>query len=189
MLDTLGSWLAAGGIVLLVAAFLMIVISCWAMTLFGLPGNWFIPVAAIAFDFALRDGWRLEIQWPLIIVLLLLATVGEGLEFLAGAVGVRRQGGSKLSAVLALIGSALGGVAGAVVGLPIPIVGPVLGVLLFASLGALVGAALGEDWHGEELDKSLSVGVAAFWGRLWGSLAKTLVGGIMVAVVVAGMAI
>ncbi len=178
------SWTLA---VTAVALLLVFVVACWAATLAGLPGNWGILVACLAFDACLPLDWRIRIAWPLLVGLAGLAVLGELLEFFAGAAGVRSQGGTRLSALLALVGSVIGGLAGAILGLPVPVVGSVLAVLLFASLGALVGAAAGEDWHGRELGDSLRVGYAAFWGRLLGSLAKTLVGGLMVAVVFAGL--
>ncbi len=175
--------------VAIVAALLLLVLlaACWASTLAGLPGNWIMLVACIAFDWCLPSNWQIRITWPFIGGLACLAVLGEVVEFFAGAAGVRRQGGSLLSAGLALLGSMIGGIAGAMIGLPVPVVGSVIAVLLFASLGALVGAAAGEDWHGRELRDSLSVGYAAFWGRLLGSLAKTMVGGLMVAVVCAAL--
>ncbi len=175
-------YLATAGISFLVIVYVVTVLAGWVLTLFGLPGIWLIPLAGVGFDFLVSSHPRLEVTWPVILALVLLGMVGEACEFLAGAAGVARQGGSRFSAFLALVGSFAGGIVGAVVGLPIPVIGSVVGVLLFASLGALVGAVLGEDFHGRDFNGSLGVGVAAFWGRLLGSLAKTLVGGIMVAV-------
>ena len=159
------------------------------MTLFGLPGNFLMIAAAIGFDWVIRSPSQLEVTWPLIIGLVVLALLGEAFEFLAGSVGVAKKGGSRLSAVLALIGSGLGGILGAVVGLPIPIIGSVVGVMLFASAGALVGAVIGEDMQGRDFRQSMGVGMAAFWGRLFGSIGKTLIGGIMVAVALVGLVI
>lgn len=79
-----------------------------------------------------------------------------------------------------LLGSFVGGILGAVVGLPIPVAGPVIGVLLFAGSGALVGAVAGEYSVRRELKGSLKVGAAAFWGRIFGSVGKSLIGGVMV---------
>ena len=58
--------------------------------------------------------------------------------------------------------------------------GPVIGVLLFASAGALIGAVAGEYSVRRELKGSLKVGVAAFFGRVLGSVGKTIVGAVMV---------
>ena len=181
------AWLAPMGVGLLVVAFIAILIVGWCLTLLGLPGNWLILAAAIGLDFLLKTPSRLEMTIPLIIALGVLAVIGELFEFLAGSLGVAKKGGSRLSAILALIGSGIGGIAGAVVGIPIPIIGSVIGVMFFASAGALVGAVIGEDIQGRDFRQSFGVGMAAFWGRLFGSIAKTMVGGVMVAVAIVGL--
>ena len=63
-------------------------------------------------------------------------------------------------------------------------VGSVVAAVLFAAIGALLGAMLGEQWKGRELGESWQIGQAAFWGRLLGTLAKSLIGLVMVAVAV-----
>ncbi len=100
---------------------------------------------------------------------------------------MNRAGGSRRSAVLALVGSLAGGATGVLVGVPIPLVGPLVAAVLFAGLGALAGAMLGESWKGRSLDQSVRVGKAAFWGRLFGTLAKTLIGAVMVVVALAAL--
>jgi uncharacterized protein YqgC (DUF456 family) len=158
------------------------VLGGWVLTLMGMPGNWLILVLAIVYDFLLAPDGRMELGWPVLFILALLAVGGEIVEFATGAIGVAKTGGSRRSAMTALVGSFVGGIGGAMVGLPIPVAGPVLGVLLFASLGALVGAVAGEYSVRKELKGSLKVGVAAFLGRIFGSVGKTLVGGVMVVV-------
>jgi len=159
----------------------------WFLTLVGMPGNWLI-VGATAIYAALRpEGAPLGVTWPTVGVLAGLALAGEIVETAAGAAGVSRVGGSRRSALLALVGSIVGGMTGLFVGLPAPIIGPLLGAVLCAGLGALVGAMLGETWKGRSLDQSARVGAAAFWGRLLGTLAKTLIGAVMVAVTLAAL--
>ena len=60
----------------------------------------------------------------------------------------------------------------------------VVAALLGASLGAMAGAVAGERWKGRTLDESMEVGNAAFWGRLLGTMGKTLLGGVMIAWVI-----
>jgi hypothetical protein len=84
-------------------------------------------------------------------------------------------------------GSIIGGVAGIFLGAPIPVVGSVIAALLLAGLGALLGAMLGESWKGRDLEVSWKIGKAAFWGRLFGTLGKVLVGCVMVVVVAAAL--
>lgn len=171
--------LALTGLLLLVMV--VAVGGSWFLNLFGLPGNWCILLIAVLYELFAPDG-RFELSWTMIGILAGLAVLGEALEFAAGAVGVRRTGGSRRSAAFSLAGSLVGGILGAGMGLPIPIVGSVVGVLVFAGLGALVGAVLGEHTQGRELAGSLQVGAAAFVGRVCGSIGKSIVGAVMVAV-------
>lgn len=170
------------------AAILLIILAvCWVLTLLGMPGNWIIILAAVGYLFVVPAESPVAIGWTTVIVLLVLAVLGELLEFLAGALGVTKAGGSRRGAALALIGSLVGGVVGLFVGVPIPIVGPLFGAVLLAAAGAFAGAIMGEHWKGRDLDESLKIGQAAFWGRLLGTVAKTAVGAIMVGVVIMSM--
>ena len=172
---------------LLCGGMMLACVVLWSSTLLGFPGNWGILLAAVLYDWLTTDASRRELGTTLLITLGVLATVGEVVEFIAGALGVRKRGGSRLSATLALVGSILGGILGAIVAVPIPIVGPIIGILLGSSAGAMIGATLGEDVRGRTPEESIGVGWAAFWGRLAGTLGKTLIGAVMVAVVMAGM--
>ena len=69
-----------------------------------------------------------------------------------------------------------------VIGLPIPLVGSLAAAVVFGGLGALVGAVIGESSAGRDFDASLTIGKAAFAGRLLGTLAKLIVCTIMVVV-------
>ena len=152
-----------------------------------MPGNWLIPVAALVYDLAIPNGWQIEMGKHVLLALLALAIVGEALETLAGAMGVAKKGGSRRGAFGALVGSMIGGIAGAAIGIPIPVVGSIIGLIVFAAIGALVGAVIVESTLGKSFSESVDIGLAAMWGRILGSIAKTLAGGIMVGVVVAGL--
>lgn len=182
MTQYLGLLLTGLLLVILIAA----VAGSWLLTLFGLPGNWCILLIAVLYELFAPDG-RFELSWTMVGILVGLAVLGEALEFAAGAVGVRRTGGSPRSAAFSLVGSLVGGIVGAGVGLPIPIVGSIVGVLVFAGLGALAGAVAGEYSEGRELSGSLQVGAAAFVGRVCGSVGKSIVGAVMVAVFLTGL--
>ena len=125
----------------------------------------------------------------MLVLVVVLALLGELVELVAAAYGVKRAGGSRRGAILALVGSLIGGVVGIFVGgiIPIPVVGSIAGAVLCAGIGALVGAFLGEQWKGRNLDDSLTIGTAAFFGRIFGTLGKVLIGSMMVAVVVAAL--
>ncbi len=170
---------------LVLAAILMFVSACagWALNLIGLPGNWLVLALASVYAFLMPADQRVDIGLATLVGLLVLASVGELIEFVAGALGAAKAGGSKRGAILGLIGSLIGGFVGIFAPIPIPVVGSVVGALVFASLGALLGAVVGERWKGQNLDESLRIGHAAFWGRLLGTLGKVWVGCLMLVLV------
>ena len=165
----------------------MILLAAWVLTLLGMPGNWLIVVAVIVYVLLVPQESTLGIGWGIVAVLAVLAALGELLEFLAGALGVTKAGGTRRGAVLALVGSIAGGLVGIFIGLPVPLLGPIVAALLFAALGAMAGAMLGEVWVGKDAGASWRIGAAAFWGRLAGTLGKMLVGAVMVVVVMASL--
>jgi uncharacterized protein len=166
---------------------LTILLAGWALTLLGMPGNWLMVAATAMYAYFVPADSLAAISWQTVIIVLVLAGLGEIIEFLAGAAGTATVGGTKRGAALALVGSVCGGLLGVLIGVPIPLVGPIFAALLFAGLGAMAGAMLGETWAGKNVDTSWRVGKAAFWGRLAGTLGKILVGAVMIAVVLAAL--
>jgi uncharacterized protein YqgC (DUF456 family) len=161
----------------------------WLTQLVGLPGNWIIVVAAALYAWLFPGDSRLALSWSTVAALALLAVVGEVVEFVAGAMGVTKAGGSRRGAVMALAGSLVGGVIGLFVGVPIPVVGSLAAAILFGGLGALVGAFIGESWKGQDFDTSLQIGRAAFVGRVLGTLGKLIVGAVMLVVLLAALVV
>ena len=176
------------GVTLLVLALL----SGWVLTVFCLPGNWLMVGAAAIYAWFVPADSRWDLGWGTVAALLILALIGEALEFAASAMGASRVGGSKRGAVLAIIGSMfgalLGGLISPVAGSVIPVVGAIIAVILLASLGALGGAMLGETWKGRDLGESWKIGQGAFWGRMLGTVAKTAIASVMVAVGILALA-
>lgn len=159
---------------------LVVVVVGWGLTVFSLPGNWLIVAgAALYAGFGPAADSRLAVGWWLVGALVVLAALGELVEFLAGALGAAKAGASKRSAVLALVGSLVGSLVGAFVGLPIPLVGSILAAIFGAALGASVGAIGGELWKGRELHETWTIGTAAFIGRLCGTIGKIAIGSAM----------
>lgn len=166
---------------------LAVVAMGWLMNFVSLPGNWLIALATAIYAWWVPVEQRTGIGWTVVVVLLLLASLGELLEFAAGAAGVAQVGGSRRSAVLAILGSLGGGFVGAWLGVPIPLLGTMIGILLGAALGALAGGAVGEFSAGRSPDQCWRVGHAAFWGRLLGTFGKLAVGTAMAGVIVAAL--
>lgn len=179
------SWLITLEIILLFVAYA----AGWFGTLLGLPGTWLMVLAAALYAWiGPGDDSRFALGWPAILILSILALLGEFLETAAGAAGAKRAGGSRRGMLLAILGSVAGAMIGAGAGVPIPVIGPLIGAILGAAVGAFVGAVAGEVWKGREFDHSWRVGESAFWGRLIGTLAKLWVATVMVIVGVLGLA-
>ncbi|MHB8902019.1 MAG: DUF456 family protein [Thermoguttaceae bacterium] len=174
---------------LLAVLLAMIVAVSWVATLLGMPGNWLMVAVAAGYVLVAPSGSSAAMGWTTVAVLLVLALVGELFEFLAGAAGAVKAGASRRGVAFALAGSIAGGILGLFVGLPVPVIGSLLAAILFGGAGAFAGAVLGERRTGRSLDKSFKIGEAAFWGRLLGTLSKSVIGAIMVAVVLIALVV
>lgn len=168
------------GILLILAA-----IGCWSTNAFMLPGNWMILALAAIFAFFFPPAeYGRGFSWATLIVLAVIAALGELIEFGAGSFGAARQGASRRAMLLAMVGAVIGSVAGMMVGVPIPIVGSLVGAVGGAAAGAFGGAYLGEMWKGKEHPERTAVSTGAFIGRLCGTVGKLIAGAVMVAVLV-----
>ena len=173
------SWNLAYALILLV-----IFIGCWALNSLSAPGNWLMVLCAALYSWLMPAVSPYAFGWWVVVVLAVLAGLGELLELVTSAVGTRKAGGSRKGAILAVVGSFVGSIAGVILGIPIPIpvVGSLAGALLFAGCGAMLGAYLGERWDGKENREAWRVGFTSFWARLVGSCVKLLFGIIMIVV-------
>ncbi len=158
--------------------------SCLLGTVIGLPGNWVLVGGAALAAWGIAPSSMASIPSWSVLFLFVMALVGEGVEFAAGALGVGKLGGAKRSAALAIVGSLIGAIVGMFVGLPIPIVGSLIASVLCGGAGAATGAILGERWKGNNWDGSVEIGFAAFWGKLLGTVGKAICGAVMAAVVI-----
>lgn len=167
--------------ILIGIGFFILMALFWGSNLFAIPGNWLMLAGGILLAVLTPGDWRIDIGWGWLVAVLLLCIVGEIVEFITGALGASQAGGSRRSAIFALIGSIIGAVVGLFIGLPIPIpvVGSIIGALFFTCLGALIGGYLGERSIGESNEKGMRVGVAAFWGRLLGAVGKLGIGAVI----------
>jgi hypothetical protein len=163
--------------------FFGLVLFFWALNFVGLPGNWLMLATAVVWLWLGPESF--QFSWYVLIALVVIACIGELMEFLASVLGTKKMGGSSRGAILSVVGSIAGGILGVLIGVPIPI--PVIGVLvsgiLCASIGALVGAMIGEYSLGTPLDQTTKIGVAAFIGRMLGTFGKIIMGAAMVAMI------
>ncbi len=134
------------------------------LTLLGFSGVWLTIVVAL-----LVEWWRAGQQFELwtILGVIGLGVLGEVAEFVAGAVGAGKAGGSKRAAV----GAIVGGLVGALVGTPIM---PIIGTIAGAALGAGIGAAILERTKDQRTWGDVwRVGQGAAIGRLVATVIKT----------------
>ncbi len=159
----------------------------WAVGILGLPGNWIMVALAVGCWGLAAPSSIVAITYVPLVSLVILAAVGEVFEFLAGALGVKKLGGSNRSTWFALLGSIGGALAGFVLGSGVPVVGNVIASVLGSAAGALVGTVYGERTEGKEWEHSLQVGSAAFIGRILGTLGKLALGTAMLVIFLAAI--
>ena len=141
------------------------------LVVFGLPGNWLMVICTALVAWFVWD--EQVFGWPVLLLIVVLAGVGEILEFVAGLAGAKKAGGSRRGAVGALGGALIGGIVGSIV-LP-----PIIGTLFGAAVGAGVGAWGLELQGGRDHRQSVKVGTAAGVGRLTGTLIKIVLGAVI----------
>lgn len=152
------------------ATLLVILNLAWlSLVLFQFPGNWLMVATT-----SLVAWWHWDagmIGWPTLVVILVLAAVGEVLEFVSGMRGAKKAGGNWVTSIGVLFGAILGALLGTAL-IPVPIIGSLAGV----AGGACLGAWLVELARGKEHDHALRVGVGAGVGQLVGTLSKLACG-------------
>ncbi|WP_420126375.1 DUF456 family protein [Longimicrobium sp.] len=132
---------------------------------FGLPGTWVQVLGVVGYAFATDFQ---TVGWATLTMVLVLAALGEVVEFTLGGRYARKYGGSRRAAW----GAILGGIAGAIIGVPVFLIGSVIG----AFVGAFAGAALMEYTRSPEIRAALRVGWGAFVGRMVAIAAKSAIG-------------
>ncbi len=158
------------------ATALVILNAVWlAANVFGLPGNWLMILGAgvLAWYYSGSGvpGGQAMFSMPVLVAAVMLAIIGEALEFTAGMVGAKSCGATRRGAGGALIGGVVGAIVGTFV-IPVPVVGSLIG----AALGAAGGAMLLEMSGGKAIGGSFKVGVGAGTGRLLGTVSKLAIG-------------
>lgn len=147
------------GLMVLVAILMIVGVVGSALPI--VPGTPLILLGALLYAFATDfqpvDGWRL-------LVLAGMTALAYALDYLSGALGARKLGGSRW----AMIGALLGGLVGVFFGL--------LGIVL----GPIVGAVGAEFVYRKEIRAGLKSGLGAVVGMLLGVVAKLSVAVIMV---------
>jgi uncharacterized protein YqgC (DUF456 family) len=140
-----------------------------------LPGLW---VMAGAYGIYAWATWsRHDVGWPSLVTLLVLATIAEVIELVAGGAGAKKAGATKRAMIAAIIGGILGA-AFLTVMIPIPIIGTIIGVCM----GAALGAGIVELMIRRDLHQAITVGEGAFKGRFMGLVSKLAIGAVMLVI-------
>lgn len=138
---------------LLIVAFLLVAVGLMGTVLPALPG---VPLVFLGLALA---AWAEGFQYVgagTLTVLGLMALLAYGVDLVAGALGAKKFGASRL----AVVGAALGTVAGLFLGLPGLILGP------------FVGGAAGELYARRDLRQAGRAGLGAWLGLVVGGATK-----------------
>lgn len=155
-------------VVLWVIAAVLVAVGLAGILLPALPGTILIFAGLLLAAWA--DGFTRVGGWVLAIIGL-LAAASYAVDFVAGALGVKRMGAS----ARAMVGAALGTLLGLAFGLPGLIVGP------------FMGAVLGELSAHRDLRRAGRAGVAAWIGFLVGAVVKVAIAFTMLAIFLAAL--
>jgi uncharacterized protein YqgC (DUF456 family) len=146
----------------------------WLMVVVSLPGLFLM--AAVAATYAILSSGR-YLGVGTLFVLVTLAIGAEILEILLTGMAARRAGAGRGAMMAGVIGGIVGGI---LLSFFIPIVGTILGICL----GCFAGAAGVELMSGNDPNRAMEVGWGATKGRLQGMVAKLVVGGLMMMVII-----
>jgi uncharacterized protein YqgC (DUF456 family) len=149
-----------------------------ALTAVRLPGTWCLVAGAGLYG-QLTD-WQ-AVTLSTLLLLAVIAVIGEILELFTSAVVARKAGGSRRAAWGGLVGGMLGMFCLSFV-LPIPIVGSMAGAIV----GCFLGAAVAEFSVRNHLAHGTRVGFFAALGMAMGTAAKVGLALVMSVFVVAG---
>lgn len=146
----------------------LILIGVAGTVLPALPGTALV-LAGIVLG-AWIDGFT-RVGWGVLSVIGVLALLAWVLDYVAGLLGARKAGASRL----AIVGAALGTVAGLFMGL--------VGVFFMPLVGAAVGEWLARRDHG----RAVQVGVATWLGIMAGLVSKVVLAFVMIGVFIAAL--
>lgn len=154
---------------LIVAAeilFLIITGAVLLLHMISLPANWIF--LGLSLLYALVTGFS-SVGWVTLLVLAILATIGEVLEFLVGVGYTAKRGATRWGVLGTFVGGLVGGIA-------LTSVSPPFGTLVGAFGGSFLGAVLLEYLAQDRVDAALRSGRAAFLGKVFGAVAKSMCG-------------
>jgi len=135
------------------------------LSVLTLSGTWLVALAATVAlllpDATFPGGWT-------IILFLVLSAVVEGVEAVAGTLGVKRRGGSTAAGVAAFVGGLLGLFLGTFI--PIPVAGSLIGMIL----GGFLLVFLVESRRLKQADKAAHIAWGSVMGRMFVMFVKVV---------------
>ena len=135
------------------------------LTLLNLPGNWVMILGTAGY--AAVTWPRHRVGWVALGFIIVVGTLAEVVESLAGSAGAKKAGGSARGGFGAFFGGLLGGFFLTFL-IPIPVVGTIVGICVGAFLGAMLFELSGDRSHKD----AVRIGLGAAHGRLIGVLSK-----------------
>lgn len=144
------------------ALFLFLLLGVLALHIFSLPANWILLVLAVVWKFSHPE---LAMSWGFVLLLAGLAALGEALEWLGQLAGGKRFGATGKGA----FGGIVGAIVGAIVCAPL-FFG--IGALFGAIGGAYAGCLILELGQGRSFSESNKAAWGAFFGKIFGLIAK-----------------
>lgn len=152
----------------------LILIAGIGLVLLGLPGNILIFITALGYGY--YDNF-IHISWAVLSVLFVALAAGEIVEFLAGALGAKKEKASSRAVIAAFFGAFSGGIAGTAI---LPLIGSFLG----AMLGAFAASFLAEYSKTSDRGKAGRVALSVMKGQIIGTIVKVIIAvGMAVAII------
>lgn len=153
----------------LLTFFLLLLLACLTLHVFGLPGNWLLLGLVVLWD-VLHPSLHLDFGFYALLVCVALA--GEAVELFAQLFGAKRYGATGKGN----LGGFLGAFGGALCGAPF-FLG--LGALFGAVAGAFFGCYMFERLHGRDDAAARRAAWGAMYGKVFGLTAKVACGVVM----------
>lgn len=145
---------------------IVLLVTGWLINILGLPGLWLMLLGHICYG--LVTGWGNYVGWESVITMFILCVMAEIVEFVAGAAGSAKAGGTKRGMIGAIVGGLVGGIVGSIL-IPVPILGTIIG----AVGGSFAGATMIERMIDPDSDRAIAIGIGAAKGRFWGIIIKS----------------
>ena len=149
----------------------------WTLSFFALPGNWLIVISTCAFAVWSKEAAIFSV--PTLIVITVLALIGEFIEFFACMGGAKKAGAGKRGALGALMGAICGAIVGTVM-VPVLFVGTFIGACVGAGIGTWLLESTREDLENK---RAVKMGVGASVGVVVGTGSKIVLGMIICIIV------